>query len=502
MVCLVKFDILKLRGNSLTVSMQVIEFEKDWKSWCEHQAPEEEPLPCEYDEQLDTFRKLLMVRSWCPDRTMSQARKYIHDSLGESYLENPYMNLEEIVAEADNKTPLLCLLSVGSDPTNQIDAMAKNIVQQYSQLSMGQGQEEAARKILATGMDKGKWVMLQNCHLSIEFCEEIITTITETEDVHDDFKLWITTEINKHFPMSLLQISIKYTNDPPQGIRSGLQRTYADLSQDMLDYSTNDSWPSLLFAVAFMHSVVQERRKFGALGWNVPYEFNNADFKASTQFILNHLDDLDPRRGISWQTIQFMLAEVQYGGRVTDDFDKRFLNSLTNVWFNDRLIQPGFKFYDGYPMPEAKNLEEYNNFIQNLPPQDLPEVFGLHKNANISYQINTIKGILDEIVNIQPKESSGAKGGGETREAFVYRLALDMLNKLPKDYLPHEVKDSITRLGGLLPMNIFLRQEINRIQKLITIVRNTLEDLKLAIEGTIIMSENLKGCLDSMYDAR
>ena len=244
--------------------MKVIEFEKDWKSWCDHQAPEEEPLPCEYDEQLDTFRKLLMVRSWCPDRTMSQARKYIQDSLGESYLENPYLNLEEIVAEADNKTPLLCLLSVGSDPTNQIDAMAKNIVQQYSQLSMGQGQEEAARKILTTGMDKGKWVMLQNCHLSIEFCEEIITTITETEDVHEDFKLWITTEINKQFPMSLLQISIKYTNDPPQGIRSGLQRTYADLSQDMLDYSTNDSWPSLLFAVAFMHSVVQERRKFGA----------------------------------------------------------------------------------------------------------------------------------------------------------------------------------------------------------------------------------------------
>ena len=189
--------------------------------------------------------------------------------------------------------------------------------------------------MLTDGMDKGKWVMLQNCHLSIEFCEELIATITDTEDVHEEFKLWITTEIHRQFPMSLLQLAIKYTNDPPQGIRSGLQRTYADLSQDMLDYSTNDSWPSLLFAVAFLHSVVQERRKFGPLGWNVPYEFNNAVFKASTQFILNHLDDLDPRRGISWQTVQFMLSEVQYGGRVTDDFDKRFLNSLTHIWFND-----------------------------------------------------------------------------------------------------------------------------------------------------------------------
>ena len=77
-----------------------------------------------------------------------------------------------------------------------------------------------------------------------------------------------------------------------------------------------------------------------------------------------------------------------------------------------------------------------------------------------------------------------------------------MLDKLPEDYIPHEVKSALIKMDILQPLNIFLKQEVDRMQKVITSVRNTLKDLKLAIDGTIIMNENLRDALDNMFDAR
>lgn len=54
-----------------------------------------------------------------------------------------------------------------------------------------------------------------------------------------------------------------------------------------------------------------------------------------------------------------------------------------------------------------------------------------------SYQTKAARDVLDTILSIQPKDSSG--GGGETRESVVYRLSDDMLDKLPSDYDPFEV---------------------------------------------------------------
>ncbi|GBP33370.1 Dynein heavy chain 8, axonemal [Eumeta japonica] len=336
---------------------------------------------------------------------------------------------------------------MGSDPTPSIETTAKRMECICSSISMGQGQEIHARKLVDKALREGMWVLLQNCHLGLEYMVEIMEQFSELEKdpekVHNDFRLWITTEVHPKFPITLLQMSIKYTCEPPSGVKAGLIRTYDSMSQDFLDYSDSPYYLPLIYTISFLHTVVQERRKFGPLGWNIPYEFNSSDWLASCLFVRNHLDGLEPGRNVSWTTVRYMVSEVQYGGRVTDDYDTRLLITFCRVWFSDALFTGEFQFFKGYRILKFKNIPEYLDEFEKMKTVDPPQVYGLHSNADITYQRNMTDELLDTILSIQPKESGG--GSGETREASVYRQSKEMLDKVPPNFDPHEVREKALR---------------------------------------------------------
>ena len=162
-----------------------------WKQWYDHDAPETQAFP-DYNERLDQFEKMLLVRAIREDRALLAIDNYISATLGREYLIAENLNLTALHDEASAYVPMITLLSTGSDPTGKINDLARKKKKQVRTISMGQGQEPAARKLIATGVTQGSWVMLQNCHLGLKFMAEVEQTLLKLEEVSPDFCLFLT----------------------------------------------------------------------------------------------------------------------------------------------------------------------------------------------------------------------------------------------------------------------------------------------------------------------
>jgi len=381
---------------------------------------------------------------------------------------------------------------------------------------MGEGQEKVAREKNNAAFLTGGWVILQNSHLGIGYMCELEDVLLKTPEIDEDFRLWITCEITLRFPIGLLQIAIKVTLEPPAGLKAGLFRTYSTMvTQELLDKIDLPQWRTLVFTQCFLHSVVQERRKFGPIGWCIPYEYNNSDLDACLIFLEKHVSTtILAGSPISWITVQYMVAEAQYGGRITDDLDRELFNTYTQKWFCDDIWKSSFTFNNyvsdyNYKIPEGLEITNFKDAIETIPPVDSPLIFGLHTNADLTYRMKEASEMIATIMETQPKDSGGS--GGKSLDEIVKDLCLDLLGKMPADFVEEIFRAQITKLKGPpgtpdkgfgAPLNIFLFQELQRLQNIILIVRVNLKSIAAAIDGTVVMTTELMQDLGFLFDAR
>ena len=105
--------------------------------------------------------------------------------------------------------------------------------------------------------------------------------------------------------------------------------------------SKKDVFHKLTLGLCFFHALVQERRKFGPLGWNIRYEFNDSDLETS-RTVLEML--LNEQAQTPWDALTFVVGHINYGGRVTDDWDRRCLLSILRLFITTKILEPTYFF--------------------------------------------------------------------------------------------------------------------------------------------------------------
>ena len=525
--------------------------EAKWRAWYESNEPDKVEVP-DYEQRFQgavgAFYRALLLRSLREDRTVTCVHTLIEvcDSienkgvtqpcLGPKYTEPVTDTIESIMTTLTPDLAVVFLLSSGADPTNNIETACRKRKETVEVVSMGEGQDVVAQALIDNALENGGCVLLQNCHLDLAYMEKLCEILDEIQQslradeldmleepaevdddsppklkVHSSFRLFITTEPHNKFPIGLLQRALKVTNEPPAGLKAGMLQSYVtNVSQEMLDRVETSVWRKSIYVLCFLHSVVQERRSFGYLGWNIPYEFSVGDLEASLTFLERHLTG---SAEVSWDTVQYMIAEVQYGGRVTDDLDRRLLLTFTETYLKAGMLAKGFtlngeSFIDRppfvYSVVDAMEHVDYSAAISLFPALDPAEILGLHPNAEISARVQRTRELIDAVIETQPKGGGDtSKAGGLSREEMVIQKAEELAAKIPPIISAVEVAKKVEALGGYtIPLNVVLAQEYERFTKVILMASATLKSLKQAISGEIAMTEELSNCLDAIFNAR
>lgn len=367
-----------------------------------------------------------------------------------------------------------------------------------------------AEKAIDQAQATGDWVCLQNCHLAVSWLTKLEFTVermqNDPESVHRDFRLWLTSMPSMAFPVPVLQNGIKVTNEPPRGLKANLMRTFNDLSSDEYESCrvSNKSavYKKLIFATAFFNALILERRKFGATGWNIAYDWMNSDLKAAMTQVKMYIEE---QASVPWETLNVSVADITYGGRVTDTWDKRAISSILRKYFQVDLLDNSFKFSaDGnYYAPDGESdLLMLREYVRQLPIEDQPEVFGLHANAAITFQQKESRQLISTVVLCSGSSGGGGganKSDGNDTDSKVQQQAASITDRMPKLY---DLRKSHTMTfkkvdNAMNSLGVFLSQELIRFNGLIEVMVHTLKQLQRAIKGEVVMSSDL----EIMYNA-
>jgi dynein heavy chain, axonemal len=309
----------------------------EWKAWAQGPDPASATLPgrwgtrkaavgeeaLEHDSPeaatasesgLTIFQRLLVLRALRDEKTVQGVREFVRAQLGDSYTTPPPFDLEGAYADSTSQTPIVFVLSPGADPIDYLLKLAKSKGKAgpgLRMISLGQGQGPIAERMMEGARRSGDWVVLQNCHLAVSWLprmESLLEAAASTTGEHPEYRLWLTSMPSASFPVPVLQNSIKLTNEPPRGLRANLMRTFLDVTvKDYDSCSKSREFKKLLFGLAFYHALILERRKFGAIGWNIPYDWMNSDLKTGTMQLRMYLEE---QPVVPFETLNAVVGDI------------------------------------------------------------------------------------------------------------------------------------------------------------------------------------------------
>ncbi|XP_023819910.1 dynein heavy chain 11, axonemal [Oryzias latipes] len=473
---------------------------KPWRKIVESSYPENERLPQDWKNK-SSFQKLIILRALRPDRMTYALQKFVAENMGSEYVNTPRLDFEKLYEDCGPSTPVFFILSPGVDPLRDVEKQGLKLGFSTDKgtlhnVSLGQGQETVAEKLLRNASQQGHWVILQNVHLVAHWLPSLDALLeTTAENCHPSYRVFLTGEPaprpEQHvIPRGMLESAIKITNEPPTGMSASLHAALSNFSQETLDVCTRErEFNSLFFSLCFFHSCVTERQKFGPQGWNHNYPFSKGDLIISTTVLFNYLEANTKSVQVPWEDLCYLFGEIMYGGHITDEWDRRLCMTYLQQFMHPKMFESGIYLCPGFPAPSFLDYSGYHSYIDEHLPTESPILYGLHPNAELGCLTVTSDNLFRALLELQPHGSAREEGVFESTEEKVMTVIQDILKKLPEDYNMEKMLMERTERS---PYTVVCLQECERMNLLLAEIRRSLTDLELGLKGELSFSSSME----------
>ncbi|XP_068613056.1 dynein axonemal heavy chain 11 [Brachionichthys hirsutus] len=481
---------------------------KRWRKIVESSFPEKERLPQDWNNK-SSLQKLIILRVLRPDRMTYALRNFVEETIGTKYMDAARLEFDKLYEDSGPSTPVFFILSPGVDPLKDVEKLGLELGFSIDQgtlhnISLGQGQEEVAEKVVMKASKLGHWVILQNVHLVASWLSSLDALLDAAAvDSHPHYKVFITGEAAQRpeqhvIPRGILENAIKITNEPPTGMNASLHAALNNFSQETLDMcSREQEFNSMFFSLCFFHACVTERRKFGPQGWNHKYPFSTGDLTISASILYNYLDANTKSMQVPWEDLCYLFGEIMYGGHITDAWDRRLCKTYLQEFMHPKMFEGELALCPGFLTPPFMDYIGYHDYIDGHLPSENPTLYGLHPNAELECLTVTSDNLLGTLLELQPQDILGGEGPSQSTEDKVKSVTEDILNKLPEEYNMAEIMSKTAKRS---PYILVCFQECERMNVLLAEIRESLNELDLGLKGELAFSsrmETLQAALSS-----
>uniref|UniRef100_A0A2C9JPE7 Dynein heavy chain C-terminal domain-containing protein n=1 Tax=Biomphalaria glabrata TaxID=6526 RepID=A0A2C9JPE7_BIOGL len=380
---------------------------------------------------------------------------------------------------------------------------------------MGQGQAEVAMKLIRECAKNGDWLCLKNLHLVTAWLPALEKEIN-TMQPHNDFRLWLTSEVHPRVPTILLQSSLKITYEAPPGVKRNLMRTYESWTPDYIARGGSVLRAQSLFALAWFHAVMQERRVYIPQGWTKFYEFSTSDLRAGADII----DRLFKGELYDDNSFKHVGTEGYFPCVLcVCVFFNPILCFLTfNLIYLQGFLQPqdilrggivaktlaskpsgddwdlNMRFF-GTPDFTQSNwyLTDFIDVIESLPEFDKPSYFGLPENIERSAQRSGSAAVISQLRILQ---RSDAKASKFDKDVWATELGpiLNLWKKVNQGQtlIQMKVNAPSEKVSNESPVLTFIKLESYNAIKLVQSIHTSLAALSKVIRGTQLLTSDVQ----------